>query len=180
MSGSQNESERRRWWRIVWKGSLLLVLGIVLAVGVFLFFAAEPWRSCPIESLDAEEVQSVCVCSMGQSQPIEDQETIRQILDAMKPIRRDWLPAKWCKYAYLVFTLKNGEEIEVDLYSTALEESAFSIDRIYYRGGPEEKLQNLLESKWPELKEATSGADLRRMEEESAEKEDKEKSDSAS
>lgn len=148
--GNRSESQCRKHrlpWRVVWKVALLLLVLVTCAVG----FAFYRGSSCPIAFVDAKEIKRIDVLYMQSNRsitvfPVDDQATIVKILDAMRPISRDWSPAKWQVYGCLKIEFANGTKTYVGIYSPHEEVAAFSIDRRYFRGGSEFKLKDILES----------------------------------
>ena len=135
--------------RVAWKIALLaLAVCVVGVVG----FAIPRWRYCPIAFVEAKEIRRMDGWLFRHSKEeltllkINDQATIEQILDAMKPISRDWHPAKWQKYGFLKIEFTNGTIVDIEVYDVGEEVAAFSIDRRYFRGGSETKLKDILES----------------------------------
>jgi hypothetical protein len=131
--------------RVIWKAALL-ALGICV-VG----HAIHGWRHCPMTSVDAKSIRCIDVWLCKHSEgtigySVNDQATIVQILDAMKPFSRDWHPALWQKYGFLNIEFTNGTKVGVEVYDVGEEVGAFSIDRVYYRGGSETKLKDILNS----------------------------------
>ena len=145
VGNAQRTRRRLLSWRVLWKVGLLT---LAVALGVL---AIQSCRHHPMASLDAKDVNRIQVNLPGPSGAaavfvIDDQATITQIFDAMTPFSRDWFPAKWAKYGSLQVELRSGTVVGIALFEVREEAAAFRIDGVYYRGGSEQRLQEILES----------------------------------
>jgi hypothetical protein len=145
MSETQGGWKRLLSWGVIWKVGLLAL--IVCAVG----FAIHRRRCCPIAFVDAKEIGFMHAGLYKRSGEavvftVDSQTTIAQILDAMRPVSRDWHPADWQKYGFLIIEFTNGTKATAAIYDVGEEVAAFSIDGAYYRGGSETKLKAVLQS----------------------------------
>lgn len=138
---------KRMHWRVFWIAALL-ALGVCIAG-----FAIERWRYRHA-FVDVKAIKRIDVWLQHQpEQPAEftinDQATIIRIFDAMKPFSGDSHPLSWQIYGDLKVEFADGTKAEVAVFSTEEEVAAFSINRVYYRGGSEPKLKAILESEIP-------------------------------
>lgn len=127
-----------------------IVALLAASVGIVVL-TIQTWQYCPIACADAKAIRRIDVQLATRSAGsiifvVNDQATIMQILDAMRPISEDWHPAKWRKYAFLHIEFTNGTEANAEVYDVDEEVAAFSINGVYYRGGSETKLKDILES----------------------------------
>lgn len=68
-----------------------------------------------------------------------------ELLSALVPNRRDPMPLDWQGLGRLEFTITFGREYCVYLFQTSdREDAAFSVNGIYYRGGSNDRLINLI------------------------------------
>jgi hypothetical protein len=132
-------AKRRYWWCVV-----LLVLALVGGIGVFVLTAGR--GKVQLSQIKAEDIASgrlLLVNVFGPDNLITDPlqpSVVADILDALEPSHVDPHPLKWAVLGVLDVELKNGKSLEIALYYTGLDEGAFDIDRIYYRGGSDSKL----------------------------------------
>ncbi len=67
-----------------------------------------------------------------------------RIVDALQPAYQDLFLAKWAGLGLLWITANDGRTMHLELYETSEELGAFSVDRVYYRGGKVEQLRQVL------------------------------------
>lgn len=146
---TQSSCRHRLSRRFILISALLALTFCVVAAG----FAIRSWLYSPIAFIDGVDGKDIKQIHVQFSQygskditsfGVKDRATITQILDTMKPVSFDWFPAQWEKYAYFLVEFTDGTMLPVAVYETHEEAAAFSIDRKYYRGGSERKLQDIL------------------------------------
>ena len=156
---------RQRPYRV---GLALGALAVTLFIAVVTYHLKATSLGNPMFSrIKESDIVSGRVIRKGRDKPIEDisvsPSVSFDILAALIPNRIDTNPLNWQVLGSLHFKLTDGRKYFVDLYRTDEEEAAFSMDRVYYRGGSEAKLVKLIreaEGLMEEENKAESGKTL--------------------